>query len=109
MLIIKFQLQRNMNTFETQVLKAKAELEISKIRLELYNFGLKILYKEQAENLANGSLFHCNTNYRATNRTFEMSQSEIDFINQRLDKIDLISNQIYRNDYNTKKVRVKSY
>ena len=98
-----------MNIFEKQILKAKMELDIAKIRLELFNFGSGFLYKEQAENLANGFLFNCNTNYRATKKTFEMTETEIEFVNQRLDKIDSINNKIYNNDYNTKKIRAKSH
>ncbi len=84
-----------MNHFENEVKKAKLALDIAKIRLELYVFGCTFLYENQAENLANECLFHCNTQYRATEKTFEMTVDEITFVNERLDKIDSLNSKMY--------------
>ncbi len=82
-------------TFENQVKKAALELEIAKIRLKLYNFAEPILYEKQRRELAEGWLFGCNTNYRATEKSYEMTPKEVSHINKLLDKIDLLEEQIY--------------
>lgn len=80
-----------MSTFEYRVEVAKAELERAKKQLKLYQYGLSInLGNDNAERLANGTLFGANTAYRA--------KGHPEFTNEEASKIDSLLNDIYKNE-----------
>lgn len=85
-----------MNIFEKNIEAAAAQLSVAKIRLKLFNYGLKLdLGRDNAEKLAESRLFHSDTKYRAMGHR-EFSTPEAFKIDAMLNQIDALNSQIHQ-------------
>ncbi|MBL7779969.1 MAG: hypothetical protein JNM22_02045 [Saprospiraceae bacterium] len=73
--------------------RLKKQIEILHYRQQIYEYALKISIDEgAAEKMANGTLFGCNSNYKASGHG--LTDAECEDLNYYYDQIDRLLNDI---------------